>query len=393
MKCKVQITLNCLQNGMNISVFVPTTTSTTTTEEPCFIVDCEGDFIIDCQCNGLSCGDCTIECYVIDCDGNIITDCLGDELFCGDCGTVSTTTTLFPASTTSTTTILPITTSSTTTSGGDQDLINYMLALGIPYDNTVYYEGTPQEITGIGLWNAVSNLIDDLKDGDAWDNAVGIYPYLGGTEYRHAINLKTPYNLNSAKRLTFLGNWTHSPTGSTPTTGVSYAETYIYLPDDVPQYSFTGGTYFRTIGVVMPNGLYSFNMSGPSLDYSVWMLLYPNGAYDASVGTTSGKITGTFSAIPTGFMSITCFRDNVFRLYRNGVLAGSNSTVRNNYFNNPRPMDSTATITLARRIGQPEVAVNCERAFDYFGNGMDTAQQLALNAAIANFQTTLNRNV
>lgn len=399
MKCKVKITLKCLENGMNISLFVPTTTSTTTTQEPCFIVDCEGDFIIDCDCNGLSCGDCEVECYIVDCDGNIITDCLGDLLSCGECGTVSTTTTLFPASTTSTTTILPITTSSTTTSGGfDQDLINYMVAIDIPYDNTVYFDGTPQEITGIGLWNVMADLIADLKESGVWQKSVAIYPYVGGTEYRHSINLKTPYNLNSAKRLVFMGNWTHSPTGSTPTTGVSYAQTYIYLPEDVPQYSFTGGTYFRTIGVAMPNSFYTFGVSGADQDNSsVFMFLNAVGGHDVTAGTMSGRITGNFAALPTGFTVMTCFRDNVFRLYRNGVLVGSNSASRIHYFNNPRPMDSTTTIALASRlignIVQPQVAINCERAFDYFGQGMDTAQMLALNAAIANFQTTLNRNV
>lgn len=381
---------------MNISVFVPTTTSTTTTEEPCFIVDCEGDFIIDCECNGLSCGDCEVECYIVDCQDNTITDCLGDELSCGECGTTSSTTTQVPVSTTTSTTLSPITTSSTTTSGGDQDLINYMLALGIPYDNTVYYEGTPQEITGIGLWDAVSNLIEDLKDADLWDGAVAIYPYVGGTADRHKYNLKSPYILDKYKRLIFNGAWTHSATGATPTTNTSYAQTFIYLVDDVPQYSFTGATYYRNIAPL--GDFYSFGVLGniPMNNGTVFMILNPNGNYDNTVGTHNQRIVGNTGLGYTGLMSITCFRNNVFRFYKNTTLINSNSANREYYFQNTRPMDAVGTITLSGIVINTTVlspAVNCERAFDYFGQGMDTAQHTAFNNAVSAFQTALNRNV
>lgn len=400
MKCEVKITLNCLQNGMSISVFVPTTTSTTTTQEPCFIVDCEGNVIIDCECNQLSCGNCIVECYVEDCNGNFIADCLGDTLSCIDCASTSSTTTLFPPTTSSTTTSSnPGTTSTTTTvSGFDQSVVEYMFQLGIPYNNTVYYEGTPQERTGQQLWEIVSNLVEDLKDNGIWDKTLAIYPYLGGTQFRHSINLRNPANTNSAKRLVFNGTWTHSATGVTPTSITSYADTFIRLSDDNPQYSFTGATYMRTLGVSPPNSFYVFG-SGANLGVGyVFMLLNQNGTYNITAGTPSVSITGSAAPISyTGLLTMTCFRDNVFRFYKNSTLIASNSNPREVYFDGYRPMDFTGTLYLGATgfngVLQPQVAINSERAFDYIGKGMDTAQQSAFNSAIAAYQTALNRNV
>jgi hypothetical protein len=365
------------------------------------------------------------ECFIVDCNNNMIVDCYGRFLSCGrtDCvesstttttsttttsastttttSTSSTTTTAAPSTTSTTTTgaIVPTTTTTTTSGGPDEDVILYMAALGIPDNGTVYYEGSPQEITGAELWDAVTNLVNSLKTSGVWQRSVAIYPYVGGTSNRHKFNLKNPQDTNAARRLTFLDTWTHSATGATPTTANSYGETYIYPVEDVPQYSFTGGTYFRTIGIVGNINFYAFGITG-NLDQDnggIYMYLNGNGNYELTAGTMgSNLIVGNTPLGYTGFMSMTCFRDNVFRFYKNTTLINSNSQSRKNYFQNTRPMDATGTLQLATRlIGssiQP-VAVNCERAFDFFGWGLDTMQHTALNNAIAAFQTALNRNV
>lgn len=295
---------------------------------------------------------------------------------------------------------MPTTTSTTTTSSGpDEDVILYMTALGIPDDGTVYYEGSPQEITGAELWDAVTNLVNSLKTSGVWQRSVAIYPYVGGTAARHKYNLKNPQDTNVARRLTFLDTWTHSATGATPTTLNSYAETYIYPVEDVPQYSFTGGTYFRSIGVPPSTNFYAFGITG-NLDQDnggIYMFLNSNGGYELTAGTMgTNRILGSTGLGYTGFISMTCFRDNVFRFYKNTTLINSNSQSRIYYFQNTRPMDATGTIQLATRLLGPSiqpVAVNCERAFDFFGWGMDTTQHAALSNAVTAFETALNRNV
>jgi hypothetical protein len=86
MSCRKGNTLKCITDGIGVMLFIPTTTTSTTTEAPCYIVDCNGDYIVDCECNYLSCGDCTTDCYVVDCEGDFLVDCEGDYIICQECG-------------------------------------------------------------------------------------------------------------------------------------------------------------------------------------------------------------------------------------------------------------------------------------------------------------------
>ena len=69
------------------------------------------------------------------------------------------------------------------------ETIDYMAALGIADDSTIYFSSTPQQITGSAMWTAVNML------GIRWKTALGLpltvnnlstkidtlYPFMGGT--------------------------------------------------------------------------------------------------------------------------------------------------------------------------------------------------------------------
>lgn len=85
-------------------------------------------------------------------------------------------------------------------------------------------------ITAAGLTssvhkNAVHRLVKDLKINKIWEKLWVCYPFVGGTEQAHKLNLKNPNDSNAAFRLTFSGGWTHSSTGARPNGTNAYANT------------------------------------------------------------------------------------------------------------------------------------------------------------------------
>jgi hypothetical protein len=274
-----------------------------------------------------------------------------------------------------------------------------MNVLGIGNDSTIYYASTPQQITGAGLWTAVNNLVIALKSNGIWNRTSAIYPYVGGTAERHKFNLKNPVNSDAAFRLTFYNSWTHTGAGATPISTISYADTNMKLVDRVPQYSFTGATYLNV--ATQSEKKILFAVSGGDQDNGTVFLQC--GAYNTIsgivqlsgiVGEASHPANG--SATFAGLIGMTCYRDNVFNLYKNATIVGSNTFSRRYYFQVQRPMDALHTLLIAGRQGVPTpsyAAYGLQRAFDFFGWGMENSMYVALNSAIANFQTSLNRNV
>lgn len=110
----------------------------------------------------------------------------------------------------------------------EAETIAYMNALGIADDSTIFYSGTPQQITGNGFWVAVNNFVLSLKTiGWSKFNGLAIYPRIGGTASRHAINLVNPANLDSAFRDTFFGGWIHNELGSKSNGVNAYSDTHL----------------------------------------------------------------------------------------------------------------------------------------------------------------------
>ena len=83
-------------------------------------------------------------------------------------------------------------------------------AVAIPNNSTVYYSGTPYQITGAELWTLVDEFIVREKAAGRWTKHTSIKPRIGGTGPAHAVNLINP----SIKRGTYYGSWAHSAMGS-----------------------------------------------------------------------------------------------------------------------------------------------------------------------------------
>jgi hypothetical protein len=95
----------------------------------------------------------------------------------------------------------------------EAETIAYMNAIGIADDSTVYYSGTPQQITGNGLWLAVNSFFVESKPKTWYTKCNSIHPYIGGTADRHKYNALNPIDSDGAFRETFFGGWTHNELG------------------------------------------------------------------------------------------------------------------------------------------------------------------------------------
>lgn len=105
----------------------------------------------------------------------------------------------------------------------------YFLAIGIPFDTTVYYGSTAYEITGEGLWNAFDTCVVAIKTGLGLPTFVNNlstrmkfwYPRIGGTATRHKYNAVDPTTFVG----TYNGGFTHDGSGDTPNGTNGYFDT------------------------------------------------------------------------------------------------------------------------------------------------------------------------
>ena len=80
--------------------------------------------------------------------------------------------------------------------------------------------------------NAVHRLVRDLKNNKLWTKLRVVYPFVGGTQLSHSINLKDPRDLDAARRIRFYGGWTHSSTGAQPNGTNGWGNTYYNASTD-----------------------------------------------------------------------------------------------------------------------------------------------------------------
>lgn len=100
---------------------------------------------------------------------------------------------------------------------------------GIIVDNIIsVYNADPN---GVDLTNtqieAFRMLVGGMYTAGTWQKCKAIYPFIGGSEYKHKWNIKDLRDLDSAFRLQFFGGLTHNSNGVTPNGTTGYANTFL----------------------------------------------------------------------------------------------------------------------------------------------------------------------
>ena len=264
----------------------------------------------------------------------------------------------------------------------DPDTTAFMNATGIPDDSTVYYTGTPQEITGTGLWTAIDTLVLDLKDASLWSDLQAFYPFVGGTASTHKWNLKNPLDTDAAFRLTWGGGITHDRLGVTGNGTNAYGNTHI-----VPSTDINGDSSF---GFKIGNNADSLAVIGSILNLSngEYMYVYPRYSNAAlftqyeDVNISSASYSNTDS---TGFYRFNQL-GTAYKALKDNTLKTSR-TATGVYPNIPIALFCLNT----DNVSFADFGVFNATSFDFFTKGLSSVEMTDLNTIKNDFETALAR--
>ncbi len=264
-----------------------------------------------------------------------------------------------------------------------------MGALGILYDNTVYFNATPYQITGFQLWSYLNRHILELKGIGAinttvnfWDKFPAIYPYLGGTSSTNKFNLKDPRDADAAFRLVFSGGFTHSGAGCAGNGTNGYANTKL-IPNtslslnDTSMNNYVNSSMVSSVGYVMGifrAGKYLYIRRGTSpggLDNGVNSV-----AIAVGVTYTGGRMVSLSRAAAANFKRFETGNADATITNASGIL-------------------STEEFYLfgLNENGSPNSYNGFTHAWDSIGASISSAEFLILDSIVNDFQTNLNRAI
>ena len=250
--------------------------------------------------------------------------------------------------------------------GFDSDAVTFLTATGI---------------TNIVQQKAINELVIDLKGYGIWTKQKALYPVVGGTSARHAVNLRTPGTYN----LSFTAGWIHSSTGMTPNGTSDYANTSLTPSSNTILGSFHHSIYSRVNSAVGIMGGCNSNETPQRYTYlsnsnTTTMINVIN---NTSLSTNSATITDTL-----------------------GLMVGNriSSTIVNAFKNGVKVLNDTSNIVTERPTinyyigGRNNVNVasnfdNKQIAFYSIGDGLTDTEAANFYTAVQKFQTTLGRQV
>jgi hypothetical protein len=161
-------------------------------------------------------------------------------------------------------------------------------------------------ITAAGISNAtqqsaINTLVLDLKAYSIWTKMTAIYPFVGGTATTHKFNLKNPQDTDTARRIQFVGGWTHDANGIQGDTSSTYANTFIaYNTGELPSNNNHWSIYQTTVGTSAYSGIYE---GGVMIGFSTGFGKYvgvQNFAYSGapeSTGFWNGTVTNSANGV------------------------------------------------------------------------------------------------
>lgn len=271
------------------------------------------------------------------------------------------------------------------------ETLTYLNAIGILNNATIYFTGTPQQITGAAIWNAVDSFVVSCKT--IFSLTLGannlstkfpfIYPMIGGTAVTNKYNLCDAQDTNAAFRLVFNGGWVFSPTGS--------------LPNGVNAY---GNTFCTPVG--------SLSLNNTHLSY--YSRTASNGASYVEIGADDGAgrqlyvapryVTGTLAYSANSTQQVKGVTVVTSAYWQSQRTSATNIEFYRNKVNLYTDVDifsqiPNSIIYLGCRslANSPQEYTNRECAFSSCGVSMSVANQALYYDAVQQLQTSLFRQV
>lgn len=229
---------------------------------------------------------------------------------------------------------------------------------------------------------AINTLVTDLKSANIWTKMKAIYPFVGGTATSHKFNLKDPRDLDDAYRLNFFGGGSHSATGWKPNASNAYAELGSLNMNTISPIDYSLGVYLRTDAAL---GVYYDFGASNNIDTGWYMMNARNAAnnIDFQAGSVNKNISNTNSQ---GFYQAGATSNNLTKIWKNGVVIGTNSTTQ-----------TKTPFNLIMNIGRAVITTgggyysNREQCFFYISTGLSDSEIVSVRTAVYNYQNALGR--
>jgi hypothetical protein len=265
-------------------------------------------------------------------------------------------------------------------------------------------------ITAAGLTNsvhknAVHRLVRDLKINKIWEKLWVCYPFVGGTEQAHKLNLKDPRNTNDAFRIQFSAGWTHSSTGALPNGTSAWANTNfnpvtyssVFSTNIMKRnhmYYYTSTTTSSTTGVEIghrSSNTYSWYFQVNNANTVKYMEAYDVNAYGGGVRSfSSGGGYGGFLVSRYAYINwVAAYQQYGLLMYKNGqymAWLGSHEDARG-YFT---PINLPVYIGAINNQGTAQNFSNKEAQFISIGDSIED-DAYRYDTIVQTFQNSLGR--
>jgi hypothetical protein len=263
---------------------------------------------------------------------------------------------------------------------------DFLNAISIANDSTVYFGSTAYEILGSTIWAVLDACVVQIKTALALTLGVNnlstkfkfIYPRIGGTSTKHAYNLVT-----ATQTGTYSGGWTHDGGGAEPNGTNGYMSTgYNYNSANFSRNDQSFGFLSKTSN----DGLYSDFGAFPATFAGVNMYTNLGGNMNTRLAV-AGVNNTTAITNSLGFMSMSRISSANYKHYRNGSSIGTIT-----YASDVMATTGIDITEAANNNGGTIIQYSPrKRTWFYGGVGFTDTEMADIYSAINTFETALNR--
>lgn len=241
---------------------------------------------------------------------------------------------------------------------------------------------TAASITDQNQINAIDDMVKSLKSEGLFSKSYAIYPFVGGTSARHALNLVNPATF----QITWTVNPTHSSNGVTFNGTTQYGRTGLIPSTTLTLNNTATHTYHRRTPL-NTTGIDFGAVTSSTSQFRTQPRFTSNEAVSWQYNGTAGQGVLISSVLPdaAGLISSSRISSSSHAIYKKGGLVSSNATSGGTLPN------QQFFIGAQNNAGSPTQFYSGTMQFAAITQGFSAAECLALETIVEQFQRDLSR--
>lgn len=168
----------------------------------------------------------------------------------------------------------------------------------------------------------IDNLVKGLKVNGTWSKYKAIYPFIGGTASAHKWNLKDPYDLDVAFRLSFNGAITHDANGIQGDGSTGYVNTFFIPINELTLNSETLTVYSVSNETPITSDPLEIG-SLRTVTQASLMTIKGDATYDKFQSRLNADLIATSNIDARGYFIVSKNGNTTLRLFKDGVIKTS----------------------------------------------------------------------